>query len=72
MRGGRRGRGPYSNNVLDFMNKRSNSSQDTRCSQDRQYSTSGLPRLVLYGMQTEEQKRGRPGKEAKTLLTTSL
>ena len=54
------------------MNKRSNSSQDTRRSQDRQYSTSGLPRLVLYGMQTEEQKRGRPGNEAKTLLTTSL
>ena len=41
------GRGPRSNNVLDFIIERSNDSQDSWGSQDRQYSTS-LVRNSLY------------------------
>ena len=41
------GRGPHSNNILDFIIERSNDSQDSWGSQDRQYSTS-LVRNLLY------------------------
>ena len=47
-RGGRRGgRGPRSNNVLNFIIERSNDSQDSWGSQDWQYSTSPV-RISLY------------------------
>ena len=41
------GRGPHSNNALDFIIECSNDSQDPRCSQDLQYSTSPV-RNSLY------------------------
>ena len=47
MRGGRRGEGPHSNNILDFTIEHSNDSQDSWSSQDRQYSAS-LVRNSLY------------------------
>ena len=43
------GRGPHSNNVLDFITEHSNDSQDPRRSQDRQYLTSPV-RNSLYGL----------------------
>ena len=47
-----RGRGPHSNNILDFIIECSNDSQDPRRSQDQQYST--LPvRNMLCGYCTQ-------------------
>ena len=51
-RGGRRQRGPHSNNVLDSSIKHSNDSQDSRRSRDQQYSTL-LVRNTLCGYCTQ-------------------
>ena len=53
------GRGPRSNNILDFIIERSNDSQDSWGSQDWQYSTSPV-RILLYRLLHELADGQRP------------